>query len=590
MRRLIAIGSALASVRRSPRFVVRVMAASFLTVALVLTALFAVLLLHTREVVERGVVEHLEAAQHQLALFERDRQREAVLRATVVSENPTLKAALDTYKAELELGAEPATLRQVLATVQLELDKLAGLLEGDVIAVLDLDGHVMASAGPSAKAWRAGVQAIEPDGRRVAAAEKVVQLGTDSFRVTLVPVWLDDARLADLAIARVLDVRYAGQLAGVARSGVAIVIDGRLLTGVMEPGARLALSERLPHGLDQVGIIEHGGDRYAYRRLHHIGPASFYAVDSISGAARRVSHAALPKLVVIALGGLVLCALASARLAKTVSAPIDHVSREIAAMAAAQTTARIVVPAQSTHEIEALGDTFNTLMQSLQDARAETDAAYLGAIRALAAALDARDPYTAGHSERVSALSVAMARHMALDDDQVEVVRLGALLHDIGKIGISDTILGKPSPLTAEEYEAIKRHPMLGAQILRPVSFLERHIPIVELHHERPDGRGYPYGLRGDEIPLVARIVHVADAFDAMTSARAYRGARPAHEALAELWREAGSGFDVPSLQALAAVLPSVHVDVEAAPAPAAAAVGDDDVRGELLRFERRVS
>src|SRR5690606_25353247 len=98
-------------------------------------------------------------------------------------------------KAELELGAEPATLRQVLATVQLELDKLAGLLEGDVIAVLDLDGHVMASAGPSAKAWRAGVQAIEPDGRRVAAAEKVVQLGTDSFRVTLVPVWLDDARL-----------------------------------------------------------------------------------------------------------------------------------------------------------------------------------------------------------------------------------------------------------------------------------------------------------------------------------------------------------------------------------------------------------
>ena len=106
------------------------------------------------------------------------------------------------------------------------------------------------------------------------------------------------------------------------------------------------------------------------------------------------------------------------------------------------------------------------------------------------------------------------------------MLRLGALLHDIGKIGISDDVLRKPAPLTPEEFEMIKQHPGVGARILRSVPFLAPHIPIVELHHERPDGHGYPHGLRGDEIPLLARIVHVADAFDAMTSARAYRPAR----------------------------------------------------------------
>ena len=109
----------------------------------------------------------------------------------------------------------------------------------------------------------------------------------------------------------------------------------------------------------------------------------------------------------------------------------------------------------------------------------------------------------------------------------MDIIRLGALLHDIGKIGVADDILRKPGPLTAEEFEQIKRHPGLGARILRQVPFLAPHLPIVELHHERPDGKGYPFGLRGDDIPLAARIVHVADAFDAMTSARAYRpGAR----------------------------------------------------------------
>ena len=116
---------------------------------------------------------------------------------------------------------------------------------------------------------------------------------------------------------------------------------------------------------------------------------------------------------------------------------------------------------------------------------------------------------------------------MQISDSEIEVLRLGALLHDIGKIGISDNILGKAGALTDDEYEIIKSHPVLGAQILRTVAFLEPHLPIVELHHEQPDGLGYPHGLKGEQVPLLARIVHVADAFDAMTTARAYRAGRP---------------------------------------------------------------
>jgi putative nucleotidyltransferase with HDIG domain len=212
----------------------------------------------------------------------------------------------------------------------------------------------------------------------------------------------------------------------------------------------------------------------------------------------------------------------------------------------------------SSLEVDALTRAFNTMMQSVSAAEAETRSAYVGTIRALALALDARDPYTAGHSERVSAISVAVGRQIGLSAEDLDVLRLGALLHDIGKIGISDNVLRKPEGLNTAEFELIKQHPALGARILKSVPFLAPHIPIVELHHERPDGRGYPYGLSGDQTPLFARIVHVADAFDAITSARAYRPARECAEAVRELWRHAGTQFDAEVVQALVQALPVI--------------------------------
>ena len=164
-------------------------------------------------------------------------------------------------------------------------------------------------------------------------------------------------------------------------------------------------------------------------------------------------------------------------------------------------------------------------------------------IQSLARTIDKMDHYTAGHSERVARYAMRLAEKLGMSPAEVEIVRQAALMHDIGKIGCVLN-LNKPSQLTQQEYEAFKRHPVLGRDILEPVQFLQPVIPGVHLHHERWDGRGYPLGLDKQEIPLLARIISVADTYDAMTSDRAYRRALPHEVAVDEMCRCAGSQFD----------------------------------------------
>ncbi|MGE5653095.1 MAG: HD domain-containing phosphohydrolase [Bacillota bacterium] len=169
---------------------------------------------------------------------------------------------------------------------------------------------------------------------------------------------------------------------------------------------------------------------------------------------------------------------------------------------------------------------------------------YLDTIRTLAAAIDAKDSYTRGHSERVCRYAVAIAQEMNLDAAEIERIENAALLHDIGKIGIADAILSKPARLTDEEYAVIQTHPAQGLRILEPVDTLQNILDYVLCHHERYDGYGYPGGAQGETIPLGARILCVADSFDAMTSGRPYQKARSIEAALNELWLCAGQQFD----------------------------------------------
>lgn len=168
----------------------------------------------------------------------------------------------------------------------------------------------------------------------------------------------------------------------------------------------------------------------------------------------------------------------------------------------------------------------------------------LNVLRTMVNVLEQRDTYTAGHSRRVTEIALAIAARLGHPDAQVKILRQAGLIHDIGKIGIEDTILRKPARLNAEEFAIIRTHPERGVQIIEPLDFLKEALPIVRHHHEYYDGHGYPAGLAGEEIPLGARIVAVADTFDAITSSRAYRQARGRDEALTEIERCAGTQFD----------------------------------------------
>lgn len=182
----------------------------------------------------------------------------------------------------------------------------------------------------------------------------------------------------------------------------------------------------------------------------------------------------------------------------------------------------------------------------------EMETAYEATVRSLIAAIEAKDPYTRGHAERVSRLSEMSARAYGLSAEQGRVIRYIALMHDVGKLGVSTKILAKPGKLTDEEYEHMKQHPVRGFEIVSEIDFLrEAAVTAVRHHHERMDGRGYPDGLVGEDIPVIARIVMVCDAFDSMTSTRVYRKAKTIEDAFAELNRCAGTQFDPACIRAL---------------------------------------
>ena len=169
---------------------------------------------------------------------------------------------------------------------------------------------------------------------------------------------------------------------------------------------------------------------------------------------------------------------------------------------------------------------------------------FLEVSEALAESIEKRDPYTGGHTKRVLAYSMAIAKYMKLNEEEMEKLKIAAILHDIGKIGVEDKILRKKENLTEEEYQEMKKHPMVGVEILGHISQLKDIIPGMRYHHERTDGKGYPNGLKGNNIPLIARIISVADTYDAMTTTRPYHNALSNSKAVAELKRCAGTQFD----------------------------------------------
>ncbi len=272
--------------------------------------------------------------------------------------------------------------------------------------------------------------------------------------------------------------------------------------------------------------------------------------------------------------------------ARRIANPLKVLTESSRAIARGDFSKRVEL--RSRTEIGELADTFNMMseelqrfVEDLQRAAEENRALFMGSIQMLAGAVDEKDPYTRGHSDRVTRYSLLIAREMGLDDEFLEILRISAQLHDVGKIGIEDHILKKPGALTPEEFEIMKTHTTKGANILRPVSQLKEMLPGIELHHEALDGRGYPYGLEGDQIPLLARVIAVADTFDALTTNRPYQRAYEPKEALKIIQGLVGKRLDPLAVAALVTVFERGEIKVrrtvraQATPPPLPAGMAD---------------
>ncbi|HWR35481.1 MAG TPA: HD domain-containing phosphohydrolase [Clostridia bacterium] len=255
---------------------------------------------------------------------------------------------------------------------------------------------------------------------------------------------------------------------------------------------------------------------------------------------------------------------------RKITTPLQTLTESSRAIARGDFSQRVTLTSRT--EIGELAATFNIMtgelehfVQDLKRAAEENRALFLNSIQMLAGAVDEKDPYTRGHSDRVTRYSVILATEMGLSEEEIDNVRIAALLHDVGKIGIEDRILKKPGALTPDEFEIMKTHTTKGANILRPVTQLALMLPGIELHHESLDGRGYPYGLKGDELPLMARIISVADTFDAMTTNRPYQAAMDTEYVVRIINSLVSTKFDPRVVAALTSVFESGRLQIRRA-------------------------
>src|SRR6266849_5661576 len=362
---------------------------------------------------------------------------------------------------------------------------------------------------------------VDAQGRLVAAASAEFATGQDMTSSDIVRSFVDDGAKAQLAATREFAVR-----------------DGKNKTEML--GTYSPVSS-----LDWAVVVQKPRDE-AYRSIYEMQRtgrllallAVFLSIGLSIFSARRITH------------------------------PLQVLAESSRAIAKGDFTQRVHIKTRT--EIGELASTFNTMAEELEQfvedlkrAAEENKALFMGSIQMLAGAVDEKDPYTRGHSDRVTKYSLMIATEMGLDPGFLEILRISAQLHDVGKIGIEDRILKKPGALTPEEFEIMKTHTTKGANILRPVPQLREMLPGIELHHEALNGRGYPYGLKGDEIPLLARVIAVADTFDALTTNRPYQQAHDPVEALRIIQNLSGQRLDPKAVAALLAVFQRGEIRIQ---------------------------
>jgi HD-GYP domain-containing protein (c-di-GMP phosphodiesterase class II) len=323
--------------------------------------------------------------------------------------------------------------------------------------------------------------------------------------------------------------------------------DLKVVQDWLETGAQVQ-SALEPFSLEHDGKSTPMLGSYATVELDHTSMLGVIAIQDEAAALASVGDMRNQTLLISLLAAL-LALVFGFYFAQLLTRPVRELAAGAQRIAAGDFSRRVKVLGRT--ELGELGASFNQMTDQverfigdLQRSAEENHELFIGTVKALAAAIDGKDPYTRGHSERVSRFSVATAQALGLPEGEIEKIRISALLHDVGKIGIDDRILKKPAALTDEEFVIMKSHPQKGYKIMSQIPAIRDFLPGMYMHHEMIDGGGYPQGLRGDQIPMQARIVSVADTFDAMTTERPYQRAMDLETALTRLKSFIGTRYD----------------------------------------------
>lgn len=462
----------------------------------------------TRQVLADLARQQSRRQQDQMA---QSRQIQRTLQ--VLGDNASLKAALTLHRDLANSGAlrDQATNRQFIQTLEERLSSVRDIIDVDSLSLVDDRDRTLAH-------WQSSPNAI--------------------YLERSIPINVGEENLGRLLVG------HEFNLSAIAGSAEAVLIhNGRIERSTLA-------ADRMGHpsrDWNQSGELILNGERFVAVPLtiKELGPdRSVVLLASVDAAVAPFLNTLRTILFPTGAISLALALVLIWFSSRAVTQPLQSLT--LACQQSIQRGILEIPPAPPTGvlEVNILADSLHRAAVAATSARLSLEQAYLQILEALVESLEARDPYTAGHSYRVSQYSTLIGRQMKLTDAETETLRIGALLHDIGKIGVPDAVLLKDGRLTRDEFRIIQQHPGIGVRILERIGAFKAYLGAVGLHHENHDGSGYPKGLSGERIPLEARIVHLADAYDAMTSNRPYRNRMPEEKVRSILRECSGTQFD----------------------------------------------
>ena len=468
---------------------------------------------------------------------------DARLQSTLQDDPNLIALAICPVRGEIHRAFQPDLIKRE------ELDQRIS----DVLVRMNTRGVIMGRPQIIRSGQEMGLTIAAPvmEGEEIVAAVVAVVSFQEVFKAVQQSSSKSARELLDAGLPVVFVVDQNGK--AVAHPDAAVAFSERPMTDLkvvqdwLETGAQVQ-SALAPFTLDRDGRITPMLGSYATAELDRNSLLGVVAIQDEAAALASVRDMRKQTLY-ISLLAATLALLIGFYFAEKLTRPVRELAAGALRIAAGDFSQRVKVPGRT--ELGQLGASFNQMTDQverfvgdLQRSANENHDLFLGTVKALAAAIDGKDPYTRGHSERVSRFSVATAQGLGLPENEIEQIRISALLHDVGKIGIDDNVLKKPSALTDAEYEIMKTHPQKGYKIMSQIPAMRDFLPGMYMHHEMINGAGYPQGLRGDEIPMQARIVSVADTFDAMTTERPYQRAMDLEGALTRLKSFVGTRYD----------------------------------------------